>query len=332
MMRHSAKTLYYFLLFWMISASLWAQEEIRSFSLQEAKEYAKKNNYDVQKAKLAIDVANKQKWQVIATGFPQVSISASMSKLIDIPTQLIPGEFFGEDPGTYIPVQFGVPYNASYGISATQLIFSGSYIVGLQASRTFLQLSEQAHKKSQIDIGETITQSYFLVLMAEENEKVLTTSLENITRTYDEISELNKEGFVEATDVSQMQISVNQLENQLNSVKQQIDVAYKLLKLQLGIELETPIALTDSLTQLLRTEQIGERLQREFHVQDNIGFKLLVTQEELADLTLKNEYSTFLPNVAAFASIEKNAQRNEFNFFDTSQPWYKTTMVEISPG
>jgi outer membrane protein TolC len=97
----------------------------------------------------------------------------------------------------------------------------------------------------------------------------------------------------------------------------------------MGIELETPIALSDSLTQLLKTGQIGERLQREFHVEDNIGFKLLLTQEKLADLTLKNEYSKFLPNIAAFASFEKNAQRNEFNFFDTSLPWYKTTVAGI---
>jgi len=312
----------------VVSGSLFAQQE-RSFSLEEAKTYAKKNNYDVQRAKLAIEVANKQKWQVIATGFPQITLSADMSKLIDIPTQLIPGEFFGEDAGTFIPVQFGVPYNASYGLTASQLIFSGSYIVGLQASKTFLQLSEQAHKKSEIDVGETITQSYFLVLMAEENKKVLATSLQNITTTYNEISELNKEGFVEATDVSQMQISVNQLETQLKSVEQQIDVAYKMLKLQMGIDINDPIILTDSLGQILKTEDISERLRRDFHVEENIGFKLLLTQEKLADLTLKNEYSTFLPTIAAFANIEKNAQRNSFNFFDTSKPWYKTTVAGI---
>jgi outer membrane protein len=312
----------------LLIANLPAQET-RNFSLEEAKAYAKKNNYDVQKAKLAIDVANKQKWQVIATGFPQITLSADMNKLIDIPTQLIPGEFFGEDAGTFIPVQFGVPYNASYGVMASQLIFSGSYIVGLQASQTFMQLSEQAHKKSEIDVGETITQSYFLVLMAEENRKVLASSLQNINQTYNEISELNKEGFVEATDVSQMQISVNQLETQLKSVEQQIDVTYKILKLQMGIDINASIVLTDSLGQLLKTEDISERLRRDFHVEDNIGFKLLLTQEKLADLTLKNEYSTFLPTISAFANIEKNAQRNSFNFFDTSKPWYKTTVAGI---
>lgn len=319
----------YTLLLLLMLVTFLPAQEVKSFSLEEAKEYAKENNYDVQKALLAIDAANMQKWQVTAIGFPQIELKAQYSKFIDIPTQLIPGEFFDKEAGSFIPVQFGVPHNASYGINATQLIFSGSYIVGLQASRTFMQLSEQAHKKSQIDAGEEVSNTYFLVLLAEENKKVLVKSLENLNTTYNEIVEMNKEGFIEETDVSQLRISVNQLQTQLNSVDQQIEVAYKLLKLQMGLDIETPIKLSDNLNQFLMETIANQKSDRPFVLKNNIGYKLLQTRERLSDLSLKNEYSTFLPNIAAFANIEKNAQRNEFNFFDSGLPWFKTTIAGI---
>lgn len=328
MIRLSTNTLKYILMLLVTAGFLHAQEA-QSFSLEEAKEYAKKNNYDVQKAKLAIGIANKQKWQVTATGFPQVSFNIQYNRLLDIPVTLIPAQFFGGDSGKYIAAKFALPHNASFGFTITQLIFNGSYIVGLQASRTYSELSEQAFEKTKLDAGESIAQTYFLILLAEENKKILSTSLENITKTYDEIKEMNKEGFVEATDVSQMQISVNQLKTQLNSVGEQIDVAYKMLKLQMGIEINEPITLTDNLATLLAESGIDKSLKTNFNVEENIGFKILLTQERLADLSLRNEYSKFLPTISAFATIEKNAIRKEFNFFDTDQPWYKSTIVGL---
>lgn len=319
----------YFLTFFLLLGSIIYAQEVKSYSLDEAKEYAKENNYDVQKALLAIDAANKQKWEVTAMGFPQIELTAQYTKFIDIPTQLIPGEFFDEEAGTFIPVQFGVPHNASYGITATQLIFSGSYIVGLQASRTYMQLSEQAHKKSQLDAGELVTQTYFLVLLSEENQRVLSASLDNIRNTYIEINEMNKEGFIEITDVKQMLISVNALENQLKSINQQIEVAYELLKLQMGLDIGTAIKLSDNLNSFLVETTANPKSDRTFSLENNINIKLLQTQVELADLSLRNEYSTFLPSIAAFANIEKNAQRNEFNFFDGGEPWFKTTIAGV---
>jgi len=304
-------------------------QQPREFSLEEAVSYARQNNYDVQKALLAIDVANMQKWEVTASGFPQINLNAQYQKLIDIPTQLIPGEIFGGDPGSTIPVKFGKPHNASYSANVTQLVFSGSYFVGLQASRTFLELSEQAHEVARLDAREAVTQSYFLVLIVEENMKVLKSSLENLRKTHYEISEMQKEGFAEATDVKQLQISINQLENQIKSVAQQEDVAFQMLKIQMGLDIDSPITLTDNLNTFLVQGPADELLRREFEVENYVGFRLAVTRERLADLTLKNEWSTFLPTISAFASAERTAQRDEFNLFDSGERWFPTTVIGL---
>lgn len=304
-------------------------QEIQQFSLEKAREYALENNREVRRSLLEIYAASKQRWEVTASGFPQVEISATYNKLVDIPTQLIPGEIFGGDPGSTIPVQFGRPHNANYGISVSQLLFSGSYFVGVQASKIFMQLSETGYEKTKLDIKATVTNTYYLVLIAEENRDILSESLKNVRQTHYEISEMYEEGFSERTDVTQLQISVNELENAVRQLDEQIEIAYNLLKLQMGLPLDQEIVLTDQLPDFLNAVQVEERLKVGFNLYDNVTFRAISTQEELARLSVAKEKTTFLPTLAAFGSLQRDAQRDEFNFFDTDEDWYPTTVVGI---
>ena len=164
---------------------------------------------------------------------------------------MIPGEIFGGDPGSTIPVKFGRPHNATWGVSASQLIFSGSYFVGLQASKIYLNLTRQNLQRSQLDAVETVSRTYYLILVAEENLRILEENQKNLQQLHYEVQESFKEGFVEETDVKQLQISVTRLQNTVNTVKQQIEVTYKLLKFQMGIDLSQEIILTDNLESII---------------------------------------------------------------------------------
>jgi outer membrane protein TolC len=309
-------------------ATGWAGET-RSYSLKEAQQYALENNRDIRTAALGIKVANKQLWEVTASGFPQVEASAGYQNLLDIPTQLIPGEIFGGAPGSTIPVKFGKPHGANYGISLSQLVFSGSYLVGVQASRVFLQLSEQQLARTQLEVKATVTNTYYLILLAEENRKVLVESLENLKKTHFEIKEMYQEGFTEETDVKQLQISLNQLENGIRTLDQQLEIARQLLKLQMGLPLTEPIALADPLARILNNLDAGENPEPKFDVNRNTSFKAMITQEKLAGLSLRKEKMNFLPSLVAFASFQKDAYRDEFNIFDADKAWYPTSVVGV---
>ena len=128
--RKKLKTILLAILIVLSAQSGWSQTG-QTFNLEEAQTYALKHNRDVRNAGLGIEAANKQLWEVAANGFPHIDIKASYTKMLDIPTQLIPGEIFGGEPGSTIPVKFGKPHLASYGVSISQLLFSGSYFVGL---------------------------------------------------------------------------------------------------------------------------------------------------------------------------------------------------------
>lgn len=317
------------LIFLFVGSRSGQAQETLSLSIREAQNYAVENNYDLRQARLNIKASDKQRWEVTASGFPQISISAQYQNLIDIPTQLIPGEIFGGEAGSTIPVRFGKPHNATYGISVSQLIFSGSYIIGLQASKIYRQLSEQSHQSTELDVRETVAQTCHLILLAEENRRILQSSLENLLQTKSEIGALQEEGFVEETDVIQLQISVAGLENSLSSLDKQTDLAYQLLKMQLGLPFETTLRIKDKLSDLLMNLDIQRCLEPNFQLQKSIQYQLMLTREELAELAMKNEMTGFLPTLAAFASAQRNAQRDEFNLFDSKEKWYPTTVVGL---
>ena len=141
-----------------------AQEEPSSFTLVEAQQYAMKNSYALKNTNLDIEKTRKKVWDTITIGLPQVSGSANYRNFLNLPVSLIPAEFFGGDPGTYISVKFGQDYNSDFGLQVSQMIFDGSYIVGVGSSKIYLNLALQANEKAEIDIRDAVAQSYYMVL------------------------------------------------------------------------------------------------------------------------------------------------------------------------
>ena len=111
-----------------------AQDTPTQFSLEEAVIFALKNNYSAINADRDIVDAQKQKWEVIATGLPQIDANISYQNQLKQPVSLIPAEFFGGEPGTFEPVVFNPPQSANATATLRQQIFDGSYIVGVQSS------------------------------------------------------------------------------------------------------------------------------------------------------------------------------------------------------
>jgi outer membrane protein len=305
-------------------------DEAMNVDLKTALEYAIQHNYDVLNSQLDIQAAQKQLREVAAGGLPQINGSVDFNDFLDIPTQLIPGEIFGGEPGSTIKVKFGRQYIATWSLSGSQLIFSGSFLVGLQASKIYLKLMEQNLKRSQLEVAELVTQTYYLVLVAEENLRILEESQKNLEKTHYEIQEFFKEGFVEETDVKQIQISVTQLKNTVNTVRQQIGVTYKLLKFQMGIELEKKITLTENLDKIVDKVDIPSLLKQEFVLEENINYRLFSSQITLSKLNLRNEKMKFLPTISGFATYQQTAQRNRFDLFDRGKDWFPTTVVGLS--
>jgi len=225
-------------------------DEKKTFSLEEAQSFAIENNLNIKNAEADVKLARKRVWETTAFGLPQVNGSVNYTDNLSLATVLMPNFFEGK-PDEMIEFQFGTQHNASASITANQLVFSGPYIVGLMAAKVYKQISLQNLEKTEIDIKELVTRNYYLVLLTEETKRTLVKNYRNTEKTYLETRAMFEQGFVEETDVDQLKVTLTTLNNSINSMERQEKLSRNMLKFQMGLDLEAPISLLDSLYGIL---------------------------------------------------------------------------------
>lgn len=305
-------------------------QETTSFSLEEAKKYALENNFNNQKSKLDIKIAKKKIAETRAMGLPQVSAEAKLQKFLDIPISLAPANAFNPaaPAGELAELQFGLEYNNSVGITASQLIFDGSYIVALQAAKTYRNVSVNNQIKTEVELKESVTQAYFTVLVAEENTAILLKSLESTEKMLTETKALYKEGLIEEQSVDQLALTTNELRISYGIGEGQIKFANKLLNLQMGIDIDSVITLSDNID-LFVGEINLEPLQKEFNISNHIDFQLIENNMRLTQLNLRKEKYSFLPSMNVFFNHQQQNMNNEFDMFSGGS-WYPSTVIGAS--
>ena len=289
-----------------------------ALTLQEATDFALKNAPSVRSANYDAQVAQLQTEELIGIGLPQVSASVQYQNYLDLPTSIVPGDFFGA-PGQEIRLQFGTPHNMTAGISASQLLFNGSWLVGLQASKAYAELQNKSLRSSEIEIKEDVQQYYHLAAIAKKNVEVLSQTKAVLTQLRDETNLLYKEGFVEEQDVEMLTLSISDLDNRINAATEQEKLTINMLKFVIGMPVAQEVSLSQTADELIGTTALENA---PFSAEANINVQLAENALLLQELALKNEKSKLLPNAAAFYNLQTQALRQEFNFFDTSKPWF----------
>ncbi len=314
-----------------------------SFSLSEIQAYAVKNSLEARNAELDIKIANSVKWQTTAIGLPQVSGSIEYQNFPNIPTQLMPDfispavvgvneQLFGltateplPEAGSF-PVQFGSKHNPKWGVTVSQLLFSGEYIVGLQASKIYLELSKKSLQKKEIEIKETVTKTYYLILITEESIKVLDSIYIAIGSLLNETEKIHDVGLLEYSEVEQLRLNYKNTENSLNSFKNQKDVLFYLLKYQAGIDNNKNISLSDDISLITNDVEKENLSLNDFNINKNIDYQLMLVNEGLYELNMKREQSTYLPTLSAYYSYSKNSMSDSFDFISSDSDWYPTSV------
>lgn len=292
-----------------------------SMSLSEAQDYAVKNAYAAKSASYDVDVAALQTEELIGIGLPQISGSVQYQNYLNLPTQLVPAEFFGGQPGEFAKLQFGTSNNMTVGLSASQLLFNGSWLVGLEASRSFASLKQKQKAQTEKQVREDVANSYHLAVIAQDNLSLLQGSREVLSKTFTDTKALFEVGFVEEQDVQQLQLSLNDLDNRIASAEQQVKLTRDLLKFQMGMPLITELQLSENSDVLVSAATL-DVLSIPFSAESHIDYQLTLGALGMQQLDLKNQRSKRLPTLGAFYNLQTNAQRNEFSFFDTSEPWF----------
>lgn len=281
-----------------------------SFSLQDAIAYAQKHQVSILNAQIDEEIAKNTVKQTIGIGLPQLSGNASFQDFLKIPTSLLPGEVFGE-PGKQIPVQFGVKYNSSFGLELNQLLFDGTYLVGLKAARTFKELSTKNSSRTRIETAVAVTKAYYAVLVSNEQLSLLDANLDRLKKSLNDTKELFKNGFVEKIDVDRLTVLNNNLITERENVIRLLALNVNLLKFQMGMSIDSKLTLIDKIADVSTSQ--STILTTDVTYSKRIEYSLLQTQKKLNELDIKRYKSQFLPSLSAFGSTTASFQDNRFS-------------------
>ena len=309
-----------------------AQDSKKSFnfSLEQAVSHALTNNYSVINAGRDIEASKEKKWETTAAGLPQINAGLDYSNNFVLQKSVVPAEFFGGKPGEYTAVAFGTKHSMIARSSLSQLIFDGSYIVALQASKTYLKYYENAKRKTDTEIREAVINSYGNVLLAEESILILEKNKATLEKTLSDTKATFKNGLIEEESVEQLQITLTSINSTLNYNKRLVDVAYKMLKITLGIDITDDLKLTDKLDNLTVSNLDLAFAKNEFAVTENINYQMAMNFQEQRELELKLQKSKALPSLAANVNFGYTAFNNKFQFFTQNQSWFNYSNVGVS--
>lgn len=291
-------------------------------SLAGAVDYAIKNNLSVRSSRLDTEASKYGLWEAISAGLPQVNGSASLNDNLKLMTTLLPGEFFGQ-PGEKIPVQFGSKYNSGFGAQASMLLFNGSYIVGIQTAALAQKLAGLSLTRSELDIREAVTMSYYLILVSEESMRIIDGNLETMEKTLVSTRAMLGAGMAEQTDAEQVELNLSMIKNSRSSMERNIEYNYNMMRFLLGVDPESELVLTDRLQTIMAGVDAETLINTEFNIENNIDYRLVSGQVQMSELALKMQKSTVLPTLSTFYSYSKSGMGDKLN----DLRWFPNSML-----
>jgi len=295
----------------------------QQMSLDECIRYALVNNPTIKSGQAAISESEAKVGEYLATGFPQISGSADLGNNYIIPTSFLPAQVF--DPtapeGEFIGVQFGTQYTGRASIDLSQMIFNGSYFVGLKAAKTYTELSKRELISSEIDVIAAIKKAYYSVLVNQERHSLVIKNYQRLDSLLRQTKIMYENGFAEKIDVNRIQVQYNNIAQTMKNSKTGLEVSNKLLKFQMGMPLSEQIIPVDEI-QSLKFEALAEDFGANFNYNDRIEYSKLEVNKALVELDIKNTKVQYLPSIDFYGNYGASYGTSVFsNFVAFGENW-----------
>ena len=305
----------------------------QSFSLQEAIDFATRQNVSVRNSQLDAISAEARIREIKSSALPQVSASASFTDNLIIQRAFLPAQFFDQNApadAPAVPVQFGVKYAGNAAASVNQLLYSASLNVGLRAAATYRELAQRTTAATKVTVAEQVAKAYYGVLVARERSKLLDLNIGRLDTLLRDTRASNVQGFVEKLDVQRLEVQANNLRAERQNVENLIQLSYALLKFQMGLSVNDEITLTEELgdRNLVELESLIAP-DPTFQYSSRIEYSTLESQLKLAQLDIELSQKGYYPTLAAFVNYGYNNGRNGFGQMVTT-PWLNFSTAGLS--
>ncbi|MDP1765175.1 MAG: TolC family protein [Sediminibacterium sp.] len=311
-----------------IAGTVTAQTTTRhAFTIQQAVDYARKNNVQVKNALLNIQSQQQTNREITASALPAITGSVGMTDFIKIPISLLPGEIFGQPAGTYIPVQFGTKYNSTANIQLQQMLFDGQVFIALQARSTSIQFQTKNLEVTEEAIKTNIYKIYYQLVLSKTQIDLLDANIARLQKLDHDANELYKNGFAEKLDLDKISVQLSNLQTEKIKALNSISIGYLGLKTLIGMPVKDTLVLVDKISE----EQVREDFSNDtaYQYADRKDFQYVSLAKKLNEFNIKRYQLSYIPVLSLTGSYSKNAQRNKFDFFGKGD-WFTTSYVGLN--
>ncbi|MEO7445181.1 MAG: TolC family protein [Ferruginibacter sp.] len=311
----------------LVTLQVSAQER-HAFSAQQAVAYALKNAVQIKNALVDYKIQEQTNREITASAFPQVNGSLAINDFLKIPTSLIPAEFTGGPPGTYIPIKFGTKYSATAGLDINQLLFDGQVFVGLQARHSALEFYNRQTEVTSEMIKANVMKVYYQLVIGREQLTSIDANITRFDKLLADTKEIYKNGFAEKLDVDKVSVQLNNLKTEKIKVDNQLDAGLAGLKYLMHMPQKAKLILMDSVTE---EELKLNLLDTAYQYTNRKEYQLLQVAQKLGEYNIKRYQLSYLPTLSLFGNFSQNAQRKEFTFLKTGSqyPWFPTALIGL---
>ena len=327
-MKRSIRRVNALLLLLLTTVSVSAQE---LFSLEEAIKYALENNENVKIARVNTSDAESQVGETRADGLPQINANFGYTNNTQIPVNIVPANTF--DPtapeGATTAIRFGVQHQSSLGVSASQMIWDGSFFIGLKAAKMLREKVLIDEQKAEQDVREQVMKAYYMVLVNQVRTELIEINMATLDSTLRDTRLLYENGFAEKIDVSRLQVQLNNLESEMSGVEQAILASKNMLKLTMGMPVESEIELSDDL-ETFDFDYSAAEIDA-YTVADRLEVQQVEYLKRLAELDIKNVKSQYIPKVNFSAAWGRNSGTDIFgNLWNDQRQWFTSSNIGLN--
>jgi outer membrane protein TolC len=314
-----------------------------SFSLQQSIDYAYKNSPNYLNAQSDVLMAKYKRKEVLGMAMPQIGASVDMKNFMKIPTSVLPNfvspAVYGGlvqagvapydpqklSPDGYEPIaaNFGTTFQAQAGASASLLVFSADYLIGLKATKEYISLMNINVNRSKADLVSQVSKAYYSVLVNKQRIALLDANITKLEKLLNDTKAFNKQGFVEQIDVDRLEVAFNNLTTEKQKIERLISLSENVLKFQMGYTGSENLTLTDSLSISDKEDLSISKID----ITRRSEYQMLEVQQRLNNINVKRLKYGYLPSLVAYSSFNYSGQRNDLKFFTKEHIWYPTALL-----
>ena len=323
--------------------AIYAQQQAAvSFTLDQAIQYALEHSVAAKNAMLDQQISEAKVKETTGIGLPQISGSASVIDNPKLPRfyqaySTAPGSFSFIDPTKYPGLKNGDVYAAQNflqlrsngGVSATanQILFSGSYLVGLKAAKTYRELSLRNLNETKEQVIIQVTKAFYGVIINKERTDLFTNNINRVDSLLKNTKALNENGFAESIDVDRIQVNLNNLIVERDKFLNLNELSLELLKFQMNFPMDQTISVAGTIQDVQVADPVAE-YQQDWDIKQRPDYQTLETNRKLQELNIRNKYAAGLPSLNAFATYGYSTQSNGVGgIFKTKSAFQEDNLV-----